>query len=193
MKKRWLVPMLLVLVVGAVGFGLTGEKAHEVHKMSVRAAKGENLGCEAMAMNPLREDSYPELSNTVREYYEQLEGSAGFVESYDNIRVYTKLGKKTGSYLVFVRYEMKIQDIYTKVPGLGTLYAEQNGTSGGYEIKSGEDSEMKDYAAVISAHEDVQKLFAEVNEDYAQALASDALLREALSDLRDAYENPAEN
>lgn len=184
--------MLLVLVVGAAGFGLTGEKAHEVHKMSVRAAREENPGCEAMVLNPLREDSYPELSETVREYYEQLEGEAGFVESYDDIRVYTKLGKKTGSYLVFVRYEMKIQDIYTKVPGLGTLYMEQDGTSGEYEIKSAEDSEMKDYAAVIGAHEDVQKLFAEVNEEYAQALASDALLREALSDLKNAYENSVE-
>lgn len=191
MKKRWLVPMLLLFAAGVVGFGLTGEKAQEVHKISVRQARQENVGCGTMILNPLREESCPELSQAVKEYYGKLEGDAGFVESYNDIRVYTKLGKRTGTYIAFVRYAMKIQDIYTEIPGLGTLYVEQDEESGQYEIKSGEAAGIKDYAAEISAHEDVQNLFAEVNAEYAEAVASDALLREALSDLRDAYEGSA--
>lgn len=190
MRKGWLIPLILVVVIGVMGFGLTGEKAQKVRKITREPGRAENIGCDLEACNPLREERYPELSETVRDYYEQRGNGRNFIESYDNIRVYTKEGRYTGSYIVFVKYDMKIRDIYTKVPGLGTLYVEKNGTSGAYEIKSDlDDPGLREYVSVVSAHEDVLSLIGETNGEYEAAVASDALLREALLDLRNAYED----
>ena len=135
MKKRWLVPLLFVITAGVVGFGFTEEKAQKVQKMNYKyqTVRAVNPGSRAAALNPLRKDAYPELSQTVKEYYKKLGNDRDFIEAYDNIRVYTKVGKYTGSYVVFARYKMKVKDIYTKIPGLGTLYIEKDGTSGEYE------------------------------------------------------------
>lgn len=190
MRKGWLIPLILVVVIGVMGFGLTGEKAQKVQKISRKPVASERPGCELETCNPLQEERYPELSETVKDYYVQRGNGKNFIESYDNIRVYTKEGKYAGSYVVFVKYDMKIRDIYTKVPGLGTLYLEKNGTSGAYEIRSdSEDAELKEYVAVVSAHADVLSLIDETNAEYEAAVNSDALLREALLDLRNAYED----
>ena len=84
---------------------------------------------------------------------------------------------------------MKIRDIYTMVPGLGTLYLEEDEQHNfQVESKSG-DEEVQEYVNDIVAHEDVQKLMLGIQKDYAEAAASDAMLAEALSDLKNAYEN----
>lgn len=188
MKKTWLIPLLLAALAGIVGFGLTGEKAQKVQKINRGSVGTMNPGCKEEALNPLRKDAYPLVSRTVREYYRELGDARNFIEGYEDVQVYTKSGKYTGSYVVFVKYGMKIKDIYTKVPGLGTLYIEKNGTSGAYEIKSELTEEMKSYVALVSAHEDVQALLSETNEEYEAALQSDALLAEELLDLKNAYE-----
>ena len=87
---------------------------------------------------------------------------------------------------------MKIKDIYTKVPGLGTLYIERDNMDGEYRVDAGiREDEAKEYATAVSIHEDVQALFAETKEEYTAAVQSDALLQEALIDLKNAYENSA--
>lgn len=190
MKKGWLIPLILVLVIGIMGFGLTEEEAQKVQKMNRKAVRTQNLGCEVSLFNPLREEAYSEVARTVKEYYRQLGNDRSFIESYNNIRVFTKKGRYTDSYIVFVKYEMGIKDIYTKVPGLGTLYVEKNGTSGRYEIKNApEEKDFEEYISVLSSHEDVQELLAGTNKEYEAAVDSDALLREALLDLKNAYED----
>ena len=39
-----------------------------------------------------------------------------FAEGYENLKTYTKRGKYKDTYLAFVRYDMKIKDIYTMAP-----------------------------------------------------------------------------
>lgn len=191
MRKRRIVPWLLVFTVVAVGLGLTREKAQEVQKINAKIVEVANIGYDSMELNPLREDQYPGLSQTVREYYRTLRKDSGFIEYYDNVRVYTKHGKAAGTYIAFVTYEMKIKDIYTKVPGLGTLYILREDMEGElYRIEMDKHSpEVKQCVAALSKHEDVQKLLAEVNARYEQAVNSDALLKEALADLKNAYES----
>ncbi len=194
MKKQWLVPLLLAVVAGAAGFGLTGEKAQKVQKINLEAGETENVGCEAMSLNPLRLEAYPELSRTVEEYYAQKEKEEDFIESYDYIQVYTKLGQEKDSYVVFATYKMKIKDIYTETPGLAVFFAKRDGTSGGYKMEQDLAGEgLEEYMAVLSTHEDVQALMKRTNEEYEAAVGSDALLREALQDLRHAYEEQAGN
>lgn len=149
----------------------------------------ENLGCRAMETNPLTEASEEGLKEAVEDYYETLAGHADFVESYNNLCIYTKLGRYKGTYIAFVRYDMKIRDIYTMVPGLGTLYLEEDDKHDFQVASKSGDEEVQEYVNDIVTHKDVRELMSGIQTDYADAVSSDAMLAEALSDLKNAYEN----
>ena len=51
------------------------------------------------------------------------------------------------------------------------------------------DEEVQEYVNEIVTHKDVRELMSGIQTDYAEAVASDAMLAEALRDLKDAYEN----
>ncbi len=180
---------LLFLIILAAGCSLTKEKAEEISSEEVRK---ENEGCMDMSSNPLTFPSSSEITEAVNAYYTQLAEETDFVEAYHNVRPFTKMGKYKDSYVVFVYYDMKIKDIFTEVPGLETLYMEKQ-EDGSFSIQSTVDeSEIQKYIETIASHEDVQELMSQVETNYAAALASDALLTEALKDLQNAYENPEE-
>lgn len=164
------------------GSELTGEVVSQL-------LLGENIGCRAMETNPLTEASDEGLKKAVEDYYETLAGHADFVESYNNLRIYTKLGMYRGTYITFVRYDMKIRDIYTMVPGLGTLYLEEDEEHNWQVASKSGDEEVREYVSEIVKHKDVKELMSGIQTDYANAVSSDAMLAEALSDLKDAYEN----
>lgn len=190
MKRRWILSLLLVLSVGAVGYGLTGEETQKVRKTSAEKIRIEYMTCEMMGMNPLCEEEYPEVSEAVREHFKEMKAHADFVEDYEDVRVYTKLGKDRDTYVAFVTYKMKIRDIYTKVPGLGTFYITKDQELGVYQVAARtEDKEVQSYIARLTGHQDVKQLFEETNVQYADAVESDAMLQEALADLRNAYED----
>lgn len=186
-----LVCVLLVLAVGVVGFSLTEAKTEKrAQKTNSKEVKAENKNSEKQESNPLELEKYPEVTAAVKEYFAGLQVNKDFIESYDNLQVYTKLGKYKDTYVVFVTYEMKIKDIYTKVPGMETLYVDKAKKSAQYEVKPKiKESGLMDFVKQITAHEDVTKLMTEVEQNYQNALQSDALLREALQDLQNAYEN----
>lgn len=192
MRKRYIVPGLLALSVVAAGVGVTREKSQEVQRINAGIGHAGNMGYESVVLNPLVEEQDGELPDAVKEYYRTLHEDAGFVEYYDNVQVYTKRGKLPESYIVFVTYEMKIPDIYTKVPGLGTLYVTKDKDTFRIE-KDGHGPEILQCVQMLSAHDDVQGLLRDVNSRYEQAVREDALLREALSDLKRAYEEPEKN
>lgn len=190
MKKKVVCSLLLILLLGAVGYVFTEEKAQNVQKINSDKVIVRNFGNETAELNPLREETDTEIALAVREHYEELGKKANFVESYDDVKTYTKKGQSQDSYIVFARYEMKIKDIYTKVPGLGTFYVIKDETSGTYEVSAQtEDEEVKEYIGRLTAHSDVQALFDEINAEYTAAVQSDALLKEALADLKNAYED----
>ncbi len=174
------------LTSGSVQNRQTGMRTDEVTETLLSR---ENEGCLEMDRNPLKETNVEGLRQAVEEYYENLAGHADFVESYNNLRIYTKQGKYKGTYIAFVRYDMKIRDIYTEVPGLGTLYIEK-GKGETYRIvaKTG-DEDVQEYVDTIVKHEDVQALMLDIQTAYAEAAASDAMLAEALDDLKEAYES----
>ena len=194
--KRWgfiLVLFLLVLIVGALGFGLTEEKEKKVQKTEHFVSSDKvvlvNGGCENMQTNPLKEETDEQMIKAVEDYYTDKKADAEFVEMYDHFKVYTKSGKYKDTYVAFVRYDMKIKDIYTEVPGLGTLYVTKD-SQGNYQItQQVKKKEIRAYISRIAGHEDVQALMDQTHEAYQNAVDSDALLREALNDLKQAYED----
>lgn len=182
--------MLLILAVGAAGFGLTGEKTQKAQKTNAEKLQVKNEGCDQMETNPLRSEEEPKINEVIIKYYKELAVKTDFIDSYENIKVYTKDGQYQNTYVAFVTYGMKIRDIYTEVPGLSTLYLEKNGTSGEYQIDTEElDDRTEAYIEALAKHEDVQTLMEESRNEYQQAVQSDALLQEALLDLQNAYED----
>lgn len=186
--------LILVLILAAAGCGLTKEEmdsgvSGETEIQEKEPETKQNEGCTEMETNPLIPGELPEIADAVCDYYTGLEDKTDFVEGYHNIQVYTKNGKYKDSYIAFVRYDMKIRDIYTEVPGLGTLYVEK-GEDGVFRVESKkDDAEIQDYVRTIAAHDDVQALMEQIRVDYANAVASDAILQEALEDLKNAYED----
>lgn len=182
--------MLLVLALCVVGFNLTEAKVQKAQKTNSQNVKAENKGYDTLELNPLRLEEYPDVTEAVNSYYARLAENSDFVESYNDVQVYTKSGKYRNSYVAFVKYEMKIKDIYTAVPGLGTLYVEKNKESGRYHVsQSVEDKELKKSIQAVAAQDDVKELMAGIETEYHNAVASDALLQEALADLKNAYED----
>ena len=94
--------------------------------------------------------------------------------------------------MTFVTYDMKIRGIYTEVPGLSTFYAKKEKDKM-QVISDPKESDVQRYIARLTKHQDVQNLFRKVNEEYNGALQSDALLREALSELQNAYGSTEDN
>ena len=52
----------------------------------------------------------------------KIEKESAYIDEFDNIKVYTKPGPLTDSYVAFAYYEIKFKDISTLAPGLTTLY-----------------------------------------------------------------------
>lgn len=207
--RRIMIWLLVLIFVGAavvVIMCLTKEKTGHISLVNVQGEQGKirtdevtdepqpsvNEGCLSMDTNPLSEVADEGVRLAVEDYYETLAGHADFVESYNNLQIYTKLGKYEGIYIAFVRYDMKIRDIYTEVPGLGTLYVERSEDDTYRVVSKTGDEEVQEYVNAIVVHEDVQTLMAQIQTDYAEAVASDAMLAEALADLKEAYENRTE-
>ncbi len=186
-RKMVILPFLVISVAaaGAAGSGLTKAKVQKAQKTISDHLYTENHRSGFAQLNPLRMEEYPEIA--VKDYYSQQEEETGFIESYDDLCIYTKEGKYLGTYVAFARYDMKIKDVYTRVPGLSTLYIVEDKENGYRVSASVEDEKVKSHIQKIAAHEDVQALMAETQDAYQKAVRSDALLKEALADLENAY------
>ena len=185
------ISVILIMAAGVAGCSITvGGTPREARKIKKADVKVENKGCELMSKNPLEKETDPEFVKAVEEYYTSLAEKTDYIEAYEGIEVYEKKGLYQDTYVAFVKYGMKIKDIYTIVPGLGTLYVVKDGTGGTYQIHTEElDDRTEDYIEAVAAHEDVQTVMEESRSEYQKAVQSDALLQEALLDLKQAYEN----
>lgn len=194
---------------------LTHEKAQCAYVPAIRYLDKSvpNIGCDDPVLNPLRKAEYPEMIALINQYYEDEQTYQDFVQQYDDIQVYTKLGGFQNTYVAFVTYRMKIKDQYTEVPGLETFRiirtpteeknwkqinsdevaeypaeAEATGIGAGYQIKTEPVEGLSDaYIRKLMSHSDVKQLFEATDQAYQEALKQDALLAESLKDLKIAY------
>ena len=116
-----------------------------------------------------------------------------YIESFNDVQIYTKPGLTDNSYLVTTEVELKYNDIDTTAPGLDFFYVETNEdgklyinniygsfnqNNNIYEM----DTEISDLIAVYIRQQDLLDLKAEVDEAYESALESDANLSALMSD-----------
>ena len=184
---------LLAVAAAAAGAVYGGDKAaqdsardRKAQAVSVQSedVQTENKGWQEAESNPLTEETDSQITEAVRRYYEERTAQSPFAEGYENLRIYTKRGKYRDTYLAIVRYDMKIKDIYTMVPGLETLYIGEDKETGKPCVEEElPDEDTKDAAQLLASQEDAARLMDQVQAAYDQAVASDAILAEALADL----------
>lgn len=182
---------LLVLLSAVVFFSTKEETLPASSSAVVAAEKVPRMGIDCMdsQANPLKLNDNEEVKRAVLTYYRQSAEKSKFAEEYQNLIIYTKLGPYEGSYIAFVEYDMKIRDIYTPVPGLGTVYVETDPEDGQVRtFNKMEDEAVSSLISSTAGHEDVQALAASVQVRYEEALLSDSLLKEALEGLKQTYE-----
>lgn len=189
MKKRQIAIAAALVIVSTAGLTLTNEKMFE----KVQARKVVSMiegvpGVEVMELNPLKTGEHPEIVSLIETHFQELLKTQDFVEDYQNITVYTKRAKYIDTYVVFAKYEMKIKDIYSPVPGLETFYVKRDEEKSGYQIEREKlDDITKRIIQTVAAHDDTVALFEQTEKEYNDTLQSDALLHEALADLQNAY------
>ena len=175
---------LLLAVAGMLtAFFLTRDNEPQIVSAPVIV---KNESYDDLGANPLTECRNEDISRAVLKYYARLSEQADYTEAYEDMSIYTKKGLYENTYIVFATYNMKIKGIYTPVPGLGTLYVEQTPDGTTKVEAQAEDADTRQAVTAVTAHEDVRGLFRQVEDAYNQAVSSDALLAEALSDLQNA-------
>ena len=155
--------------------------------------------------NALEENAYPEVNTLIESFYaawgqknadamreltdnftstdEAKVVNATYIESYDNIQVYTKQGLDENSYVVFVSYDLKFQGIDTPAPGLSELYVMKDDSGNWLIHNEASDQEVQECIEKTRQEEDVQELISQEEERYNQAVESNEELKNYLEQL----------
>ena len=193
----------ILLVVAIVIAILAGNNEREV-----AAIVSENTVPQVKAVSEvvLEENKYPEVNALIKKYYAalaegdmdtvvasrnyteeteqiRLEKKSQYIENYQNVKVYTKDGLVENTYLAYVYYEVKFNEIATLAPALNTLYICPD-ESGSLYIYEGEiDDTVSEYLKELSTQDDVVELFNRVEVSYNEATEQDETLRNFLAEL----------
>ncbi len=101
-----------------------------------------------------------------------------YVESYSNIKTYSKEGPTSGNYVVYVCYDGKVKDIDTLVPSLTKYYLKSNEDGSLYIADATGDTAAQSFMDEVGQSTEVQDLIADVSAQCAQAEDSDPALKE---------------
>lgn len=155
---------------------------------------------------PLEEDAYPAINSLMQEYYQAatdgdiekirsltegcdeetliyLEKRSAYIESYNNLKCYTKQAVDENSFVVYVSYEVKFEDMDTMVPGVSPylVYGREDGS---YYIFEGEvDEEVNLYLEEISSQDDVVDLMNRVQVEFNDAVTENEELNNYLAQM----------
>lgn len=181
-----LVIVLVVLIVLAVkGNGTNNKKSENIYSSEDEKNKKKDV---------FEENLYPEVSSLVNQYFiacasndtnvlDQIVSDMGdeeralierkseYVEGYNDIKSYTKLGPIENSYLVFATYNMKFVNLDVAVPGMETLYIRTDDTGRMFIYKGQIEAEVSSYIDNAVKTEDATKIIDKVNNDYLNVLA----------------------
>ncbi len=155
---------------------------------------------------PLQKDAYPEINTLMKKYYtaiangdiatiEELrtglddkeriviEKKAQYVESYPNITCYTKPGPTDMTYLVFVNYDVKLNDFDELIPGMNVWYVCEDINNRFYINEDPQNDKVIEYCKIVSVQDDVQDLSNTINVKYNEVMASNEELAAFMDDL----------
>ena len=126
-------------------------------------------------------DSFRTLVDEVSDETAQTIQNGSPIESYNNIKVYSKSGPADKSYVVFVYYDAKLTGVDTLAPSLSCLYLKTNDEGTLYATDPSSDEQAK--IDEIKSQDDVKALITDVKQQYEAARDSDENLKSVLSEL----------
>ncbi len=211
---RVVLPIVLcvVLIVFVVILMLNRKANNE------RLAEAENSVAEQDSQNyqvvdaPLEENADEELNAFFADYYEamasgdterflamrdatndtqriSMEKKAQYVESYDNLTVYTKPGPLENTTVAFVYFEVQFSGVEGVAPGLSTYYVisdEENGYRIGVDA---EDDSVSEFIDELFKQDDVDDLFNKVQINYSEVMDTNEALHLYMNDLTEKLKN----
>lgn len=168
---------------------------------SANQAVSDNVSADA-----LEKDAIPEVNELVQAYYKALGeknieslkevvkdldpaeeskiANTKYIESYENVEVYTKKGLEEGTYVVFASFAYKCTDVETPAPALSQLYVvtDEDGKLW-ISAEAVSDPQIQAYVNTIMSQADVIQLRNNVQAAYDQAQANDPQLKAFLESL----------
>ena len=201
---------VLITVLVAVNANKKAAEEAEAQLAGVdpAAASGEESAVpeEELPQLELEVNAYPAVNTLMSDYYAAMaEGNieavesmnayvedkekiriqemSKYVDSYQELDVYTKLGPVEGSYLVYVYSKVKFTEYDKPVPGMQAFYVCTD-EEGKCYINGGEaNSVVTNYIREISLQDDMVDLNNKAVAEYNELLASDEELNAFLADL----------
>lgn len=209
--SKIIMPAVLVLcVAGTVAVAISANK-RKMAEESVETTEEVNVELAdnllAVPEVPLQQDAVPEINELFNTYYTAMvEGdtdtmsrlvdhldateslkaqeTSKYIESYPTLEVYTKVGPKEGTYVVYVYNEVKFKDYEKPVPGMRVYYVCTNENGEFYINEDGEESEAElNYIRELNLQDDVVDLNNRAAVAYNDMVAGDDVLRSFLVDL----------
>jgi uncharacterized protein YgiM (DUF1202 family) len=205
-NKRILMPVILVAAVAlTVVIAISANhRAQEVAQSTVATSEVSTYEVPDVTME---ENAYPEVNALVEKYYaasaagdaQTLENlykgldeteilksvaASEYIDSFQNITVYTKPGPLEGSYVAYVYNEVKLYDYDGFVPGLETLYICTDDSGELYINGDIADANELEYLKQINVQADVIDLNNKVASSYNEMVSGDEKLAELLTKMR---------
>lgn len=205
-NKKYLMPIVFIIaVVLTVVIALSANK--RTSELAAQVAAEESSVTYEVPDATMEENAYPEVneliytyytattngdSETIASIYKGLEdtellkavAAADYIESIENITVYTKPGPIAGSYVAYVYNEVKLYNYDKAIPGLETFYicTDENGEL--YINGDIADENEIEYLRQINLQEDVIDLNNEIATAYNDMVNSDEELAALLYEMR---------
>ena len=205
-----LVVLLVVIILVAVSGASqekTGQDTTETKAVMETGSMETSVTEESVVAEvELEENAYAEINDLVSRYFVAMaagdmetvtalespmtdmkkltiEAKSKYIESFDNITVYTKPGPDEDSKIVFVYNEVRFYNIETTAAAVNTMYACKN-EEGNYYFFGGEiDEEKESYINAVIEQADVVELFNRADVKFQEAVDSDPALSTMLTEL----------
>lgn len=137
-------------------------------------------------------ETLKKLDPSIDEAEEKANLDSSYVESYSNIKTYSRQGPTEDSCVVYVCYDGKVKDIDTLVPSLTQFYLKKD-ADGNYIITDpAGDSAAESFIEETGKSAEVQTLIETVNKQCEDAKNSDPVLKEFMSKYGNSQDGEAE-
>lgn len=203
------VVLVLIFAVRAMTGSGESKPASSGNQVSSAESANQTASSDQAQQTPqgtLEKDAVPEVSELVRNYYKALGekniedlksivkdldpaeeskiANTKYIESYENVEVYTEKGMEEGSYVVFASFAYKCTDVETAAPALSQLYVITDEDDKLWiSAEAVSDPEIQAYVSTIMSQPEVIQLRNSVQASYDQAQAQDPQLKAFLESL----------
>lgn len=205
-NKKYLMPVVFALaVVLTVVIALSANKRSQ--EQAITGGEADIASSVEIPELKMEENAYPEVNALIQEYYtasangdaevitsiykglEETEllkavAAADYIEEFQNIKVYTKPGPVTGSYVAYVYNEVKLYNYPKAVPGLESMYICTDEDGKLYINGDVANANEIEYLRQVNVQADVIDLNNEVATAYNDMVNSDEELAELLTKMR---------